>query len=203
MDRAVEGDGRSDVDAPEDLAGSAIDAEQVPIAGAVGQKGWAGLEVELPHGFASEAPRCRSKVGCNALFAVSANVPSAMTRRSVLSATSAFIRCAFTVIDKASPGRHNCIAPSRRSIDAPKRFGRWETDSSQGSKTMVMSKPSPCSDADSGRPLAVRRVTSVDAVDEGDTMGFLGARGAVRGIEPAESVIRRIRDASYPTAGLL
>ncbi len=50
-------------------------------------------------------------------------------------------------------------------------------------------------DADTGRPLALRRVTSVDVVDEGDTMGFLRARGAVGGIEPAEGVIRRIRDA--------
>lgn len=50
-------------------------------------------------------------------------------------------------------------------------------------------------DADTGRPLAVRRVTSVDVVNEGDTMGFLRARGAVGGVEPAEGVIRRIRDA--------
>lgn len=50
-------------------------------------------------------------------------------------------------------------------------------------------------DADSGRPLAVRRVTSVDVVNEGETMGFLRARGAVGGTEPAERVIRRIRDA--------
>lgn len=50
-------------------------------------------------------------------------------------------------------------------------------------------------DADTGRPLAVRRVTSVDVVTEGDTMGFLRARGAVGGTEPAEGVIRRIRDA--------
>jgi hypothetical protein len=51
-------------------------------------------------------------------------------------------------------------------------------------------------DADTGRPLAVRRVTSVDVVNEGGTMGFLRARGAVGGSEPAERVIRRIRDAS-------
>ncbi len=50
-------------------------------------------------------------------------------------------------------------------------------------------------DADTGRPLAVRRVTGVDVVDEGDQMGFLHARGVVGGIEPAEGVIRRIRDA--------
>lgn len=32
-------------------------------------------------------------------------------------------------------------------------------------------------DADTGRPLAVRGVTSVDVVDEGDAMGFLRALG--------------------------
>ncbi len=51
-------------------------------------------------------------------------------------------------------------------------------------------------DADTGRALSVRRVTSVDVVNEGDSMGFLRARGAVGGSEPAEQVIRRIRDAS-------
>lgn len=51
-------------------------------------------------------------------------------------------------------------------------------------------------DADTGRPLAVRRVTSVDIVREGDAMGFLRAQGVVGGSEPAERVIRRIRDAS-------
>jgi hypothetical protein len=51
-------------------------------------------------------------------------------------------------------------------------------------------------DASSGRPLAVRRVTSVDVVNEGDATGFLRARGSVGGSEPAERVIRRIRDAS-------
>lgn len=50
-------------------------------------------------------------------------------------------------------------------------------------------------DADTGRPLAIRGVTTVDVVNEGETMGFLRARGAVGGIEPAEGVIRRIRDA--------
>jgi len=51
-------------------------------------------------------------------------------------------------------------------------------------------------DAATGRPLAVRRVTSIDVVNEGETMGFLRARGAVGGTESAEAVIRRIRDAS-------
>ena len=51
-------------------------------------------------------------------------------------------------------------------------------------------------DAGTGRSLAVRRITSVDVVNEGDSMGFLGARGAIRGGEPAEHTIRRIRDAS-------
>lgn len=51
-------------------------------------------------------------------------------------------------------------------------------------------------DADTGRPLAVRRVTSVDVVNAGETTGFLDGRGVVGGTEPAEYVIRRIRDAS-------
>lgn len=51
-------------------------------------------------------------------------------------------------------------------------------------------------DAESGRPIAVRRVTTVEVVNEGETMGFLEARGAVGGTEPAERVIRRMRDAS-------
>ena len=50
-------------------------------------------------------------------------------------------------------------------------------------------------DVETGRPLAVRGVTSVDVVNEGETMGFLRARGSVGGTEPAETVIRRIRDA--------
>lgn len=50
-------------------------------------------------------------------------------------------------------------------------------------------------DADTGRPLTVRRVTSVDVVTEGEAMGFLRARGVVGGTEPADAVVRRIRDA--------
>lgn len=50
-------------------------------------------------------------------------------------------------------------------------------------------------DADTGRPLTVRRVTSVDVVTEGEAMGFLRARGVVGGNEPADAVVRRIRDA--------
>lgn len=50
-------------------------------------------------------------------------------------------------------------------------------------------------DAETARPLGVRRVTSVDVVPEGEAGGFLRARGAVGGAEPAEAVIRRIRDA--------
>jgi hypothetical protein len=50
-------------------------------------------------------------------------------------------------------------------------------------------------EADTGRPLTVRRVTSVDVVTEGEAMGFLRARGVVGGTEPADAVLRRIRDA--------
>jgi len=51
-------------------------------------------------------------------------------------------------------------------------------------------------DAETGRARAVRHVTSVDVVSEGDATGFLRARGAVGGTEPAELVIRRMRNAS-------
>ena len=49
-------------------------------------------------------------------------------------------------------------------------------------------------DAKSGRPLAIRRVTRVNLVDEGDPDGYLRARGALRTTEPAEQVVRRLRD---------
>ena len=49
-------------------------------------------------------------------------------------------------------------------------------------------------DAKSGRPLTIRRVTRVDLVDEGDPDGYLRARGALRTSEPAERIVRRLRD---------
>ena len=52
-------------------------------------------------------------------------------------------------------------------------------------------------DAKTGRPLSIRKVTSVDVIEpEGEPTGFLRARGAVNGTAPAEVVIRRLRDAS-------
>lgn len=51
-------------------------------------------------------------------------------------------------------------------------------------------------DGSTGAPVSIRRVTNVDVVAEGDAMGFLRARGVVGGEEPAEQVVRRIRDAS-------
>lgn len=45
------------------------------------------------------------------------------------------------------------------------------------------------------RPLWIRRVTNVDPVDEGDPSGYLRARGAVHTSEPAEVLVRRMRDA--------
>jgi hypothetical protein len=51
-------------------------------------------------------------------------------------------------------------------------------------------------DATSGRAIAIRQVTNVQVVNEGDPLGFLAARGVAPGGEPAEKVIRRIRDAS-------
>lgn len=51
-------------------------------------------------------------------------------------------------------------------------------------------------DATTGRPLSIRRVTSVQIVEEGTPGGYRRAKGAIGGTEPAEKVIRRIRDAS-------
>ena len=51
-------------------------------------------------------------------------------------------------------------------------------------------------DADTGRPLTIRRVTRVEVIEEGNPTAYLGARGVVGGTEPAEAIIRRIRDAS-------
>jgi hypothetical protein len=51
-------------------------------------------------------------------------------------------------------------------------------------------------DFDTGRPRSIRRVTNVEVVQEGEPAGYLQARGVVRGSVPAETVIRRIRDAS-------
>jgi len=47
-----------------------------------------------------------------------------------------------------------------------------------------------------GRALAIRGVTDVRVVDEGDPLGFLRALGVVPAKDPAEVVIRRVRDAS-------
>ncbi|MCY3924686.1 MAG: hypothetical protein OXG52_04125 [bacterium] len=50
-------------------------------------------------------------------------------------------------------------------------------------------------DVATGRPISIRQVTRVDVVDEGEPDGYLRARGALRTVEPAERVVRRIRDA--------
>ena len=49
-------------------------------------------------------------------------------------------------------------------------------------------------DARTDKPLWIRRVTSVDPVDEGDPMGYLSARGAVQISDPSEVLVRRLRD---------
>ena len=49
-------------------------------------------------------------------------------------------------------------------------------------------------DAKTDKPLWIRRVTNVDPVDEGDPSGYLRARGAVHASEPAEVLVRRMRD---------
>lgn len=51
-------------------------------------------------------------------------------------------------------------------------------------------------DDPTGRPLTIRRVTRVEVIEEGNPTAYLGARGVVGGTEPAEAIIRRIRDAS-------
>lgn len=50
-------------------------------------------------------------------------------------------------------------------------------------------------DAETGRALAVRQITSIDLVQEGTADGFRRARAAISGREPAEVTIRRMRDA--------
>lgn len=49
-------------------------------------------------------------------------------------------------------------------------------------------------DANSDKPLWIRRITKVDPVDEGDPDGYLRARGALASKEPAEVLVRRMRD---------
>ncbi len=49
-------------------------------------------------------------------------------------------------------------------------------------------------DAMTDRPLWIRRVTNVDPVDEGEPDGYRRARGALRTSEPAEVLVRRMRD---------
>ena len=48
--------------------------------------------------------------------------------------------------------------------------------------------------AGTDRPLWIRRVTKVDRVDAGNPKGYLRARGAIRTDEPAEVLVRRMRD---------
>lgn len=51
-------------------------------------------------------------------------------------------------------------------------------------------------DAYTGRPLLIRRVLSVDVIEEGKPDDYLKARGAITLAEPAEIVIRRMRNDS-------
>lgn len=51
-------------------------------------------------------------------------------------------------------------------------------------------------DAATGQPTSIRDVTAVDTIEEGDPLGYLQARGALRLREPAEQAIRRVRDAT-------
>ena len=49
-------------------------------------------------------------------------------------------------------------------------------------------------DARTDRPVWIRRVTSVEPVEEGDPEGYRGARGVLKSSEPAEVLVRRMRD---------
>ena len=49
-------------------------------------------------------------------------------------------------------------------------------------------------DARTDRPVWIRRVTQVDPVGEGDPDGYLRARGALKSTEPAEVLVKRMRD---------
>jgi len=49
-------------------------------------------------------------------------------------------------------------------------------------------------DAYTGRPLRIRRVLSVDVIEEGKPDDYMRARGAITLTEPAEIVIRRMRN---------
>lgn len=49
-------------------------------------------------------------------------------------------------------------------------------------------------DAKTDRPLWVRQVTKIDPVEEGDPDGYLRARGVIRISEPAEVLVRQMRD---------
>ena len=50
-------------------------------------------------------------------------------------------------------------------------------------------------DAKTDRPVWIRRVTTVEPVDPGDPNGYLRARGALRIPQPAEELVRQMRDA--------
>lgn len=50
-------------------------------------------------------------------------------------------------------------------------------------------------DAETDRPVWIRRVTTVEPVDAGDPNSYLRARGALRIPRPAEELVRQMRDA--------
>lgn len=91
----------------------------------------------------------------------------------------------FTLYELATDQRVSCYLQSDDEDDMRDAWGHIADVTGQITR-----------DAETGRPIAVRHVTNVQVVNEGETMGFLRARGAIRGSEPAERVIRRVRDAS-------
>lgn len=50
-------------------------------------------------------------------------------------------------------------------------------------------------DVSTGRPRSIRRITSVDVVDDGNPDSYILARGSIQLREPSEEVVRRMRDA--------
>jgi len=53
-------------------------------------------------------------------------------------------------------------------------------------------------DVNTDLPVEIRSVTSIDVVEEGDPDGYLRARGVLRTTEPAEVLIRCLRDGDCP-----
>ncbi len=49
-------------------------------------------------------------------------------------------------------------------------------------------------EANTGRPLRIKNIENIDIIENGKRYEYLNARGALRNIEPAETIIRKLRD---------